>query len=119
MNSMFLQAFGSLVLVIVLIFVVLFFLKKFVYKDQNFTGGLKSSSELKIIGHIMLQPKKYIYIIKFFDRLLVIGLTDNHINVLSEITDKETLMKIESTLSTPKNVNKSFLSHLKDNLGLK
>lgn len=119
MSGMFLQAFGSLVLVIALIFAVLFLLKKFVYKNQNFSGGLRGNNDFKIIGQIMLQPKKYIYVLKFFDRLLVIGLTDNQINILSEITDKDTLNKIEASLETPKNVNKNFLSHLKDNLGLK
>ena len=119
MNGMLLQAFGSLILVIVLIFAVLLFLKKFVYRDYGTTFGKKNSSDFKIIGQIMLQPKKYIYIIKFFDRLLVVGITDNNLNLLSEITDKETLKTIESSFTPEKGNNKSFLEHFKSNLGIK
>jgi flagellar biosynthetic protein FliO len=119
MNGMLFQAFGSLLLVIVLIYAVLLFLKKFVYRDYGTTFGNKNNAEFRIVGQIMLQPKKYIYVVKFFDRLLVISMTDNNMNLLSEITDTETLKNIESSFSPEKGNNKSFLDHLKSNLGIK
>jgi flagellar protein FliO/FliZ len=119
MNGMLIQAFGSLMLVVLLIFVVLYLLKKFVFRDFGTTIGRKNSSEFKIVGQIMLQPKKYIYIIKFFDRMLVVGITDNNLNLLSEITDKESLINIENSFSPEKGNTNSFLDHLKSNLGIK
>ena len=119
MNGMLFQAFGSLLLVVVLIFAVMYILKKFVVKDYGSAYGRKNSSDFKIVGQIMLQPKKYIYIIKFFDRLLIVGMTDNSLNLLSEITDKDTLKNIEGSFTSEKGNNKSFLEHLKNNLGIK
>jgi len=117
MDGLFLQAFGSLVLVVTLIFAVLYLLKKFVIRD--FSAGKKNITEFKIIGQVMLQPKKYISIIKVVDRILIIGLTDNNINLLSEITDLDAVKSIETSFNAGKSDNKKFLDHLKSNLGLK
>lgn len=119
MTGLFFQAFGSLLLVVILIFAVLYLLKKFVFKDYGFSAGKKNNVGFRIIGQIMLQPKKYIYIIKFYDRLLVIGLTDNNMNLLSEITDKDSLSIIESSFAPENNTNKSFVEILKNNLGIR
>jgi flagellar biosynthetic protein FliO len=118
MTSSLLQAFGSLVLVILLAFVVLFFVKKFVYKD--FTGfSNKTNLSFKIISQVSLLPKKSIFLVKVFDRILVVGVTDVSMNILSEINDKGTIEDIESSFSEKNADNTKFLNILKSNIGLK
>ena len=116
-NSL-LQAIGSLVLVILLAFAVLFFVKKFVYKD--FTGfSKKTNLSFKIISQVSLLPKKSIFLVKVFDRILIVGVTDAAINILSEINDKGLVEDIESSFSEKDADNKKFLNILKSNIGLK
>ena len=119
MTNSLLQAFGSLVLVVLLAFAVLFFVKKFVYKD--FTGfSKKTNLSFKIISQVSLLPKKYIFLVKVFDRILVVGVTDATINVLSEISDKGLIDDIESSFSEKGTTdNTKFLNILKNNLGIK
>jgi flagellar protein FliO/FliZ len=116
MNGLLLQTLGSLALVVILIFVILFILKKYVYRDY---GHGKSSAYLKILGHLVIQPKKFIYIIKIFDKILIIGVSENNINVLSEINDSESVQKIEGLLTVKTTGSRNFLDYLKSNIGIK
>ena len=118
MTTSLLQAFGSLILVILLVFALLFFVKKFVYKD--FTGfSKKENLSFKVLSQIALLPKKSIFLVKVFDRILVVGVTDTAINTLSEINDKGVIEDIESSLSEKNIDDTKFLNILKSNIGIK
>ena len=118
MTTSLLQAFGSLVIVILLVFAILFFVKKFVYKD--FTGfSKKANLSFKILSQVSLLPKKSIFLVKVFDRILVVGVTDTAINTLSEINDKGVIEDIESSFSEKNIDDTKFLNILKSNIGIK
>ena len=120
MTGSFLQAFGSLLLVVLFAFAVLFFVKKFIYKD--FAGFSKRTNlSFKVISQVSLLPKKTIFLVKVFDRILVVGVTDAAINILSEIDDKGVIDDIETSFSEKGTTtdNAKFLNILKSNLGIK
>ena len=79
-------------LIVVLIYLTLLFLNKFMYRRTNFNGQL----QVKVVGTTPLGPKKFIYLVEVFDRLLVLGVTDNQISNLTEIADTEILNQIKS-----------------------
>ena len=118
MTNTLLQAFGSLVLVILLVFALLFAVKKFIYKDFTGFPG-KTNLSFKVISQISLLPKKSIFLVKVFDRVLVVGVTDSSINILSEINDKGIIEGMESSFSEKRSDNMNFLNILKSNIGIK
>ncbi|GAB4128194.1 MAG: hypothetical protein Fur0015_01880 [Ignavibacteriales bacterium] len=104
-----------LFLVIVLLYSVLYFVKKYGIKfsPQQFQLG-----GIKVVSTQQIMPKKYISLIKVEDKLLIVGVTDNSFSLLKEIDCPEELLNEKS------NQQKSVLpSNLKDifkkNLGIK
>lgn len=77
-----------LVLGIMLLFMLLIkkyggqnFLRKFVNKED-------ASCSLKIISKVSLGYKKFLYIIKLNDSFMLLGVTDNNINLITKFKDK-------------------------------
>jgi flagellar biogenesis protein FliO len=76
--------FMMLLLIVGVLGVVLFFVKKFAKKAQKkISGGV----ELQVVSRIALQQKSHLCIVKADKRLLLIGVTDNNISILSDLTD--------------------------------
>ncbi|GBD94262.1 putative bifunctional flagellar biosynthesis protein FliO/FliP [bacterium BMS3Abin05] len=92
LTGQFLKLFFMFGLVVMLIYGTIWFLNKFIYRR----GGNSSQSYVEVIGTTLLSPKKFIYIVKVLDRVLVLGVTDSQISNLTEFTDPsiaETLKK--------------------------
>jgi flagellar protein FliO/FliZ len=116
MDGLILKTIASLVLIIALIFGILYLFKKFVYKDYGIKG---MPTNIKVLTHLILQPKKVIYFVKVFDKILVLGVSDNNINLLTEITDLNEIEKFQDGLYKPGLGKKDFFEYLKENMGIK
>jgi flagellar biogenesis protein FliO len=57
------------------------------------TGELRE--EVRLVGSVGLAPKKQIFLVRCFDRLLVIGATDSQMTLLSEVTDPNLIAEID------------------------
>jgi flagellar protein FliO/FliZ len=99
----------SLFVVGLLIWLVFFLLAK----GRKVVGA---SDLIQILGTRAVAPNKYIQIVEVGDRVLIIGITDSSVSLLSEITDRETiqLLKTEkSKESAVKSPEMSFTDFLK------
>jgi len=56
-------------------------------------GDLKG--EVRLVGTIGLAPKKQIFLVRCFDRLLVVGATESQMTLLSEVTDGDLLATMD------------------------
>ncbi|MCL5020483.1 MAG: flagellar biosynthetic protein FliO [Bacteroidetes bacterium] len=78
-----------MLLIVGLMFVVLVAVRKYLYKKPQFVDD-----NLKVLTSISLQPKKAIFLVKVFGRVMLVGVSDNAIAPLGEIMDPEALQKI-------------------------
>ncbi|MFP4212534.1 MAG: flagellar biosynthetic protein FliO [Desulfohalobiaceae bacterium] len=75
---------GSLLLLLGLILLGFYLLKRFGPKaGLRFSG----SKEIKILGQVGLGPKKQLVLVRFLNRLLLLGVTDTNIQLLAEADD--------------------------------
>ena len=76
---------GVLCLILALLFAGLWLLKRF---GRRAGLGVFGGSHLKIEGQLALGPKKQVFVVRFLNKHLVLGVTDTSINLLTE-TDAE------------------------------
>ncbi len=55
----------------------------------------------KVIGILPLDNRRFIYLVDVVGRVLVLGVTENNINLLCEITDKDTIDSLRLQGETP------------------
>jgi flagellar protein FliO/FliZ len=73
---------GSLFLVLGLILLLIFFLKKFHIRGPFVSNR---SGLVKVISHQTLLPKRALYLVKVADRFLVLGVTSSEISFITEL----------------------------------
>ena len=95
MDWLILKTFLTLVFIVALMFGILFVVRKYLYVKPHF-----ADDNLKVLTSLHLQPKKAVYLVKVFNKVMLVGVSDNSIAALGEITDSEVLHKLESTEST-------------------
>ncbi|AFH50233.1 Hypothetical protein IALB_2530 [Ignavibacterium album JCM 16511] len=69
-----------LFLIVVMLYGVLLFVKKYQFK-----GSKLNSENLRIVTTLMLMPKKYLSVVKVKDKVLILGLSEHNITLLSEM----------------------------------
>lgn len=84
----------TLLFIFALMFGVLFIVRKYLHTKPHFVND-----NLKILTSLHLQPKKAIYLIKVFDKVMLVGVSDNSISALGEISSSEILHKLEASES--------------------
>ena len=110
MGTLLLRTVLSLVAVITLLYIGVFFLKKFVLHKN---GSGRANTSLRVMDSTFLGPKKAVYLVEVVDRILILGVTDSQVSLLSEITDQETLKNIHlAGSSAVKGIGSSFSDHL-------
>lgn len=107
-----LKALFPLLVIIGVLYVVLRYVKKF-YAPVK--GINVSNYQIKVLATQMIMPKKYVAILKIKDKVLVVGMADNSINLLKELEIEES-DKIAPGTEVEKN---SFVDLLRKNLSLK
>ncbi len=98
---------GSFLLVIGAIFIAFYFLKK------SPIGRLRSisSENLKFLTQISLGPKKYLIVVQFLNKILLIGVTESQITLLGE-ADKDEWFEKGSDFKANKGFNKTLSSNI-------
>lgn len=84
MTWMFFKTMGLLVLIIVLILISVYFIKKYVFNPAGPNG---QSGWIRIIGQTQIQPKKVLTLVKVLDKVILLGSTDGNIRSLAEFSN--------------------------------
>lgn len=90
------KTFASLTAVVGLMFVVVLLMKKFVYGNRASSGNIV---DMRVIGTMLLQPKRSVSLLKVMDKVLIIGFTEDGMRTLGEITDERNLQLIDAELA--------------------
>lgn len=93
-----------LLLVIGAIYLVLYILKKFS------TSGIDSSSLIKVVGSKGLMKDSAVHLLEVGNQVFLVGTGNSSVNLISEITDQETIDNIRLNLSKGNNENSSTFS---------
>jgi flagellar protein FliO/FliZ len=110
------KVFFPLVLIVGLLYTVLHFVKKSGFSIRSNNSKFYKNLNIKVISNQMIMPKKFISIVKIKDKFLVLGISENSINMLKELDDEN---EYDEQVYNEKNSENNFLSILKKNLGFK
>jgi flagellar protein FliO/FliZ len=88
-----LKMFSMLSVVLGIMFLLFFVFKKYVLKNTLFGGGEKL---INVLGSGFLGPKKNIVLVEVAGEILVLGMSQNNISLLTNITDPEKIEEIKS-----------------------
>ncbi|MDR0927910.1 MAG: flagellar biosynthetic protein FliO [Ignavibacteria bacterium] len=95
MDANILQSFGVLILAVGVIAGVMVLIKKITAQRLE----AKTTINLNVISKITLQPKNHLFVVKVAEKLLVLGVTDNNINILTELDPDDSIV---SQVANPK-----------------
>jgi len=114
-GSLILRLFLSLVLIIGLIYLSLFLLKKSsLGLKKNRAGDL-----IQVLEKCYISPKKGIFIVKVGSKLLALGVTETQINLLSELdSSPESKSDLKDKAVSEKEMAGTLLQKIKDKLNL-
>lgn len=105
-----LNIFFVLALLLGAMYGILFIMKKYLY---SFGGKKNFTANIEIIAVQPILPKKYIAIVKIKDKIYLLGVSDQSVNLIDVIDDDGSFDK-----SIPKNKEQNFLEIFKKNLKL-
>ncbi len=90
----------------------LYLLKKYFF---SFSGQNSSSLRIKVLSTQTIMPKKFISIVKIDDKLYVLGIAENSINLIDKLegSPDENLPEFDDTEKP------NFLQLLRKNMGLR
>ncbi len=125
MDANILQSFTILLLAVLVLAGFLFLVKKTAMKRNESKVGVN----LNVISKISLQPKHHIFVVKVAEKVLVLGVSENNINILTELdgdfvrnidTKSQESIKREvfSQINSDENIDLSFTNFLKTSLKL-
>lgn len=80
------------VFILALLCVGLYYILKYVAKNRE--GRLPVRGEMNVLSSLLLGPNKQLQIVEVSGRLLVLGVADNGINLITEISDPEVKHRI-------------------------
>lgn len=78
----------SLILVVVLIYGAVYLFRRLAGAR---TAGSGMRNSIRILGHYYLGPRKALYLVEMVNRILVLGVTNTSIQLVTEIKDPETI----------------------------
>ena len=86
MEELLIKSFSTLIFASLGLGLILYFVKKKLGKNVDKSSGMT----LKVVSRLNLAPKSSLQIIKVGDRNLLIGVTDKEINLIADLTEKQT-----------------------------
>ena len=101
----------SFAIVIGLILVFFIFLKWRYGTSRGVKGGKKY---IQVLEHSMLGPKRYLYLVKVLDKLLVVGSTNDGLSLLCEMNETEKKELLDKPIETREGFS-SFLKKISRN----
>ncbi len=105
------KAFIPLVLIVLLLFGVLLFIRKYGF---SINGKKTNYLNIKVLNSQLIMPKKYISVVKVKDKLLLLGISENSITLLKEMDDTE-----PEEMISGEDEKQTFLDILKKNMGMR
>lgn len=132
MDANIIQSFIILFVAVLILAGFLFLIKK----NANKRSQNKIGINMKVISKISLQAKHHIFVVKVAEKVLVVGVSENNMNVLTELDPEfvksienksqekiknEVFSKINTSRNTEKNdveMDLSFLNFIKSSLKL-
>lgn len=102
-----------LFLIVALLYAAHLYIKKSGFKLKTKANRM---FDFDVVANQMLMPKKFISVIRIKDKYLVLGVSENSINLLKEL-DADELSLDNNTDSDPK--QSSFIEIFKKNIGLR
>jgi flagellar biogenesis protein FliO len=107
----FLSVIAKTIFALIIIGLLIIGLLKFFFKDKaSLFSGVTC---INTLATHPLSPNKYIQIVEINNRIIILGITDANINLLTEITDRDDidLIKLQCS-SSPQSISISFIEHL-------
>jgi len=99
MGSILLRILGSVIVVLLLIYLVQVLIRRFWVRSHG-KGGINKF--FKILGTVFIGPKKSICLVKAYDRVLVLGITEDKISMLTELEESSLLERLDIVEGTTK-----------------
>ncbi len=93
MDGLVIRAFVTMLTIVGLMFGLLVVVRRYLFSKPRIVND-----NMKVLSTISLQPKKSIYLVKIFDKIMLVGVSDNSMAALGEITDGDVLDKLESAM---------------------
>ncbi|MEA2103716.1 MAG: flagellar biosynthetic protein FliO [Candidatus Cloacimonadota bacterium] len=98
-------------LIIALFILFIYLIKKFRISQY---GKSVPTDDIKVVHTLYIDQKKKILFLKMFEEIYVLGSSDNNINLITKITDSETLQKFSNdSQNISKRVSSKFQKILK------
>ncbi len=94
MQEELLRAFGTLVFIVIALAAVLFFVKRYAARKQK---GPVDGPDMRVLNRVNLQTRKQVYMLQVGQRILIVGASEQGINILSEITDPDEVARLSGT----------------------
>jgi len=111
------KVFFPLILIIGLLYTLLHYIKKSGFSIGNKRGaGLSKNFQVKVINTQMIMPKKFISVVKIKDKFLVLGVSENSINMLKEFNDE---YSNDEQPQPEAGGDNNFFALLKKNIGIR
>ncbi|MFC1736281.1 flagellar biosynthetic protein FliO [Candidatus Hydrogenedentota bacterium] len=94
-GGMFFNAIKALIIVLLLITITVYVMKKF----HGGAAGIQGDSKSQVLNRIYLSPRASIFVVKVVDRILLLGVTPGSVQLLSEVTRPEEIARFEAGTS--------------------
>jgi len=106
-----LKIISILLLLLGAMFAILWLMKRFIYK---FDTKANNSLGIRVLTTQAILPKKYISLVKFKDKVFLLGISDNAINLIDKVDADELGLDETQTVG-----NSNFMEILKNSMNIK
>ena len=103
------KTFSTLAIMLAVILIGFYLVKRFWPKGSGF---MSAHQWVKVITATSIAPKKMISLVEVGDEILVLGLTDSHISLLTKVTDEQMIHSLR-TCQGKKSVGSPFYQQFK------
>ncbi len=107
------QAFLPLILVIIILGITLYFVKRYTFTMK---GGKRIPLKIEVLSNQLIMPKKYLSIVRVENKIILLGVSEAGITLIKEF---DSIDLPEDTLPHNSAQKKSFYELLKQNLGMR
>jgi flagellar protein FliO/FliZ len=107
------KTFSALALILAVILIGLYLVKRFWPRGS---GLLNTDRLIRVITTSPIAPKKMISVVEVGEDILVLGLTDTNITMLTKVTDEQVIHRLKANRGK-KNMNSPFYKQVKGLIG--
>ncbi len=105
----------SLLIIIALIYLLIYILKKYSYSTNMGGGGI-----IKVISFSYIRSKEALYLVKVGNKLLLLGVTSNNISLITELEEGDFDLEFKENVKRMENKNiKTVAEELRKAFGRK